>query len=86
MVRALVKDSTDNGTAPDMQTFLDSDGKIGQLVRNATSPALQEGASLLQARAPQQLLTSALWESSPSHDTLGTGISRLSELSGRACV
>ncbi len=49
IIRALVRDSYDSGLEPDTQTFLDSDGLIGQVLRNQTSTALEVGAALLQA-------------------------------------
>ena len=46
--RALVRDSYDKASEPNTRTFLDSDGLIGQVVRNQSTPALDEGATLLQ--------------------------------------
>lgn len=48
IIRALVRDSYDEGSEPATRTFLDSDGLIGQVLRNQTTPALDNGATLLQ--------------------------------------
>lgn len=48
LLRALVKDSTDRNTGPEGQTFLDSDGFVGRLMRNQSSPSLKSIAAKLQ--------------------------------------
>ena len=50
IIRALVRDSYDRGSGPSTRTFLDSDGLIGQIVRNQTTPELDSGAALLQVK------------------------------------
>lgn len=62
VVRALVKDATEQDTAAPGQTFLDTDGNIGQLTRNTTSAALRGGSASLQVG--QTLHTSDLQSTS----------------------
>ena len=51
VVRSLVRDSLDESSTPEAQTFLDSDGLIGQVLRNETSAALEKGQAMLQVPA-----------------------------------
>ena len=41
VIRAIVKDSADAYNATGAESFLDSDGEVGQLTRDAITPALQ---------------------------------------------
>lgn len=50
VIRALVRDSLDVSSPLEPLTFLDSDGMIGQVLRNQSSAALEQGATLLQVK------------------------------------